>query len=267
MLFWNFPARKQPFGVATEHPPPCVGPQGRRFTGRRSPGKPRTRAPWLRSSRLPSLSPLPLVMCFQSLSFLMLTRLRWAPGLQGCGVGLRPLKLGRVGAEGLMHQPLSAGAFSGSGVGVGSTLPWALGHRALQGLSGLCSRPGTEPEPAPHSGSAFECPTIRTCQPARGPVPLAGEPAPDGLRGGPEPGPGAHRPDCSLRASWSCCHCAHRCCQQLRGENSCSQASLGEDQERGGESRPSFLQGLAPVGGWVGGKPGASGLTSVPPST
>ncbi|XP_059788401.1 PHD and RING finger domain-containing protein 1 isoform X6 [Balaenoptera ricei] len=69
--------RKQPSGVATEHPPPCVGPQGRRFTGCRSPGKPRTRAPWLRSSRLLSLSPLPLVMCFQSLAFLMLTLLRY----------------------------------------------------------------------------------------------------------------------------------------------------------------------------------------------
>ena len=249
MLFWNFPARKQPSGVATEHPPPCVGPQGRRFTGCRSPGKPRTRAPWLRSSRLLSLSPLLLVMCFQSPAFLMLTLLRWAPGLGGCGLGLRPRELGRVGAEGLMYQPLSAGAFSGSGAGVGSALPGALGHRALRRLSGLCSHPGTEPEPAPHPGSASERPTVRTCQPARRPGPLAGEPAPDGLRGGPEPGPGARRPGCSLRAGGSCRHRDHCRCQQLRGEDSCSQASLGEGQERGGESRPSFLQGLVQAGG------------------
>lgn len=99
---------------APVHPPPYVGPQGHHFTGHRSLGKESgnltTWAPWLGSIRHPSLRCLPLLMCFQSLASPQLTPLRWAPGLEGCGLAPRLRGLGWAGAEACRHQPFAAWA-------------------------------------------------------------------------------------------------------------------------------------------------------------
>lgn len=97
MLFWNFPVRKQPSspGWPQSTHLPCVGPQGRHFTGHRSPrkgsGKQTTWAPQQPSSRCPSQRPLPQAVCSQGLASLTLTPLRWVPpslpGSEYFGVG------------------------------------------------------------------------------------------------------------------------------------------------------------------------------------
>ena len=79
----------------------CVGPQGRRFTGLRSPGKgsgkQRTWAPRWASSRHPSLSPLPPAMRFQSLASPTLSPLRWVPGPEGRGLAPSHTSCARLG--------------------------------------------------------------------------------------------------------------------------------------------------------------------------
>lgn len=93
------------------------------------------------------------------------------------------------------------------------------------------SFPGLQPRPATCPSPALKHPTLRAGQPAHGPVHPAGEPAASGLWDSTDPGPSAHCPDPSLRASQS-----SHCSQQLRREDPGSQAGCRENQEGGGES-------------------------------